>query len=151
MNVIIYPYNEQTEQAYSTKCVSYYQAAHAPFNIAALNWISRMSRDAVVYDYPYSTTKHLYELYTALGSPVISDPPAKPVYDMDVTPVNIQTADPSKVEFFVTWWLLKLYANSPDQNIYWMNAIVLNPEPGHTPGWTADTYWPDKMIAAYPQ
>lgn len=60
-------------------------------------------------------------------------------------PPNIVTTDVEACRERVRWGLWNW--NSNDDESYWMNAIVLNPEPGHTPGWTADDYWYDKIAA----
>ncbi len=148
--MIIYGYNEQSELAYANQCISYYTAAHAPLNINSLVWQARMTRDSVLYDYWYSTAKHSYELYVALGSPFIHNPPSKPQYDVDITPVNIRTEKPSEVQFFIKWWLLKLYNNNDANNQLWYDYVMDTAGEGHAKGWTADSYWQDKMIAAYP-
>jgi hypothetical protein len=66
-------------------------------------------------------------------------PPPPGVYPP--MPPNIQTVDVEECLERVRWHLWD--ANSNDDESYWMNVIVLNPEEGHTPGWTADSYWGD--------
>lgn len=60
-------------------------------------------------------------------------------------PPDIATTDPQEVTARVRWWLQE--ADSSDSEMYWMDAILYDPEPGHTPGWTADSYWSDKIMA----
>lgn len=68
-----------------------------------------------------------------------------------VPPPNIQTADPALVLIRVSWWLTYFNQNTPANVDYWMGVIqgTLYPAEAHTPGWTADSYWPDKMRAGY--
>ncbi len=58
-------------------------------------------------------------------------------------PPNIVTTDVEACRERVRWGLWNW--NSNDDESYWMNAIVLNPEPGHQPGWTEDDYWYNKI------
>ncbi len=66
-----------------------------------------------------------------------------PVGTQKVRPPDVATTDHIEVKRQLRWSLW--VANSSDDESYWMNAIVLNPEPGHTPGWTADDYWYQKI------
>lgn len=64
-------------------------------------------------------------------------------HDSPVQPPDIATTDVEQVRARVRW-ALWLY-DSEDDESYWMDAIVLKPEPGHTPGWTVDSYWREKI------
>lgn len=58
-------------------------------------------------------------------------------------PPNIVTVDVEECRKRVRWGLWNW--QSDDDESYWMKAIVLDPEPGHTPGWVIDDYWYDKI------
>jgi len=62
-----------------------------------------------------------------------------------VRPPDFATTNVTEVRRQLRWSLW--VSNSSDDESYWMRVIVLNPEPGHTPGWTADTYWADRVEA----
>ncbi len=60
-------------------------------------------------------------------------------------PPNIVTTDVEECRRRVRWGLWHWQSN--DDESYWLKAIVLAPEPGHTPGWVSDDYWYDKIAA----
>lgn len=62
-----------------------------------------------------------------------------------MAPADVVTIVPSEVLERVRYWL-KFYNSNDDEN-YWMTQIILGPPPGQTPGWTADSYWSDKIGA----
>jgi len=70
-------------------------------------------------------------------------PPTAPPWPPQ--PANIATTDEALVLERVQWWLW--HTNSSDDQTYWMRVILLDPEPGHAPGWTADDYWSLKISA----
>lgn len=91
---------------------------------------------------------------------VLLDPPAPPPPpDIDpidgiwpppegtprVRPPDVYSIDETEVTRELRWALWA--ADSSDDESYWLNAILLDPEPGHTPGWTDDSYWADKIAA----
>lgn len=81
------------------------------------------------------------------------DPPVPPPVDTwppppgtnPPMPPDIDTVNVEEVRKRVQWALW--HYNCSDDESYWMNAIVLKPEPGHTPGWTASGYWRTDKIA----
>ncbi len=75
--------------------------------------------------------------------PAVSWPPAVGMHP--AAPPHIATVDVEANRARVRYWLW--FHDSSDDESYWMKAIVLDPEPGHTPGWTADSYWADKIAA----
>ena len=60
-------------------------------------------------------------------------------------PPDVATTNPTEVKRQLRWSLW--VADSNDDESYWMNAIVLTPEPGHPPGWTNDPYCFEKVKA----
>lgn len=56
-----------------------------------------------------------------------------------VRPPDVATTDPVECRRQLRWALW--VANTNDNESYWMDAIVLNPEKGHAPGWVNDPYW----------
>jgi hypothetical protein len=77
-------------------------------------------------------------------------PPPPPPFDPNKPPTwprpmpaDIDTVNVNEVRDRVRWALQD--ANSCDAESYWMDAIVLKPEAGHTPGWTATDYWRHKI------
>ncbi len=76
--------------------------------------------------------------------PIIVDPdPLGPA------PPNIRTEDPLAVDARVTWWLQYYGHLTVADHDYWMGVIFDMYHEGHAVGWTADSYWPDKMRDAY--
>jgi hypothetical protein len=62
-----------------------------------------------------------------------------------VRPPDYATTNVPEVRRQLRWALW--VAESSDDESYWMRVIVLAPEEGHTPGWTGDTYWADRVKA----
>ena len=56
-----------------------------------------------------------------------------------VRPPDVASVDQTEVTRELRWALWA--ADSSDDESYWLNTILLKPEPGHTPGWTNDDYW----------
>ena len=60
-----------------------------------------------------------------------------------VRPPDYATTNVTEVRRQLRWSLW--VAESSDDESYWMRVIVLAPEEGHTPGWTDDSYWADRI------
>jgi len=60
-----------------------------------------------------------------------------------VRPPDYATINTTEVRRQLRWALW--VAESSDDESYWMRVIVLAPEEGHTPGWTDDSYWADRI------
>ena len=65
------PYDEQQVIAFLNDVDATYKEAHAPVNLLALVWPTRMQFDAVTMGYQAARQKHLNELRVALGLPVV--------------------------------------------------------------------------------
>jgi hypothetical protein len=64
-------------------------------------------------------------------------------------PPNVRTEDRDAVDARVTWWLQYYGHLTVADHDYWMGVIFDMYHEGHAVGWTADSYWPDKMRDAY--
>jgi hypothetical protein len=146
------PYDEQQVYEFLKTEKDAYQEARHPLDDAYPIWVARMQFDAVSQGYTQSRFKHLNECRVALGLQSLPEPeppspdqwpPAPGTHPPP--PANIATTDVDDVRERVQYWLWA--SDSNDDESYWMDAIVLDPEPGHTPGWTADSYWTDKIKA----
>ncbi len=79
-------------------------------------------------------------------------PPAPIIVDPDPlgpAPANIRTENVDDVDVRVTWWLQYYGHLTVADHDYWMGVIFDMYHEGHQIGWTADSYWPDKMRDAY--
>ncbi len=61
-------------------------------------------------------------------------------------PPNIVTMDRSAVRLRVVYWLARLQLKDPAD--LWVGYVMDDAHEGHTIGWTADFYWPNKMADA---
>jgi hypothetical protein len=143
------PYDEGQAIGFIDDATAIYRTAHASVNPHALVWVARMQFDAGSLGYAASRSKHLHELWVALGrigpEPIVIDPdPLGPA------PPNIRTENHDDVDARVTWWLTYYGHLTVADHDYWMGIIfdTLYHE-GHAIGWTADSYWPDLMRDAY--
>lgn len=123
------------------------------------NWgylsVSATGRVGFSQDVGAEETFELTVLEGELPEPVPPDPLLTPDIDpidgiwpppsgtLRVRPPDFATRNVTEVRRQLRWALW--VANSNDDETYWMRVIVIAPEEGHTPGWTADTYWADRI------
>ncbi len=137
------PYDEGQITAFIDDATALYGQAHRSPDPHALIWVARVQFDACTIGYPASRATHLNELRIALGF--------APVAVANTQPPNVATADRDQVTALVTWWLDHIRSLTPsfsDPVDLWVGYVMDDAGEGHTKGWTADFYWPNKMLAA---
>ncbi len=141
------PYDEARIYKFIDEATKLYAQAHQTPNQYALIWVARFEHDATAegLGYEASSVKHLNELRVALGLQPLPVPIPNPM------PPNIQTADRQQVRARVVWWLDYAHQHNPafdDPIDLWVGYVMDDAHEGHQVGWTADYYWPNKILMA---
>lgn len=145
------PYDEQQGQSFIFDCAALAMRAKAPLNVGMVIFGLRMQRD---YDeglsYADSRVKHLHEMWEILESQGFHSTEPTKYAPANVVPENIQTVDIAQVSLRIKYWLTYCNVDNQADEDYWLGIVMdtLYHE-GHTPGWTADSYWPDLIKSSY--